>query len=156
MASHGGHNAPRSMSPDPFADHRYDPHAVPSDPIPLKNLTPYHSPDLRRGDSPGISPPQSPPIGLSFSRPTGVNSYTPLHGSEGQRQSGAASLFSNMSSLSYYKTKDHETQQILDRRAGEIAEWHIHWITPTFMLVLFIAGIGAAMGLGFALKACRT
>ncbi|KAL1597770.1 hypothetical protein SLS60_008257 [Paraconiothyrium brasiliense] len=31
-------------------------------------------------------------------------------------------------------------------QAGEIAEWNVHWITPALMIVLFVAGVGAAVG----------
>ncbi|KAJ4301677.1 hypothetical protein N0V90_003770 [Kalmusia sp. IMI 367209] len=144
MAFRGRHHASRSVSPDPFTD-RYDPHDAPTDPIAMQNLSAYSSPDLRRGGSPGISPPRSPPTGLSFPRGDGRHSYAPVRSSLPPTETGRASLFS-LNSLSYHKTKDQETQRLVDRRAGEIAEWSIHWITPVLMILLFIAGVGAAFG----------
>jgi hypothetical protein len=143
-AFRGRHHAARSVSPDPFAD-RYDPHDAPSDPIAMQTLsaTAYPSPDLRRGPSPGVSPQRSPEIGLSF--PRGGHSYEPVRASLPPSESRATSVYS-AHSLAYHRTKDHETQQLVDRRAGEIAEWKIHWITPALMILLFFAGVGAAVG----------
>jgi hypothetical protein len=41
---------------------------------------------------------------------------------------------------------DADTQALVDRRAGEIAKWQIHWFTPASIAALFIAGVLAAMG----------
>lgn len=62
-----------------------------------------------------------------------------------QNTIGAGSIYS-INSLNPYKTKDVHTQALVDRRAGEIAEWHIHWQTPAIMLALFAAGVAAAVG----------
>lgn len=134
----GRHHASRSVSPDPFAD-RYDPHDAPSDPIAMQTL----SPDLCRAPSPGLSPQRSPEIGLSF--PRGHQSYEPVRSSLPPTESRATSLYSSHS-LGYHRTKDHDAQQLVDRRAGEIAEWKIHWITPALMIALFVAGVAAAVG----------
>ncbi|KAF2451460.1 hypothetical protein P171DRAFT_425961 [Karstenula rhodostoma CBS 690.94] len=140
----GSHGASRPVSPDPFAD-RYDAHDAPSDPIAMQSLsaTAYPSPRLRRSPSPGVSPQWSPEIGLSF--PRGGHSYEPVRSSLPPTDSRAASLYSTHS-LAYYKTKDQETQQLVDRRAGEVAEWEVHWITPALMIALFVAGVAAAVG----------
>ncbi|XTI83250.1 hypothetical protein V2W45_1517066 [Cenococcum geophilum] len=44
------------------------------------------------------------------------------------------------------KTIDPDTQALVERRAGEIAQWHIHWETPAIILVLFVAGLMGAVG----------
>ncbi|KAF1966163.1 hypothetical protein BU23DRAFT_487420 [Bimuria novae-zelandiae CBS 107.79] len=144
MESFRGRHTSRSVSPDPFAS-RYDPYDAPSDPIAMQILSAsaYNSPDLRRANLPGASPQQSPEIGISF--PQGDHSYAPVRSSLPPTGSRAQSLYS-INSLAYHKTKDHEAQQLVDRRAGEIAEWKIHWITPALMIVLFVAGVGAALG----------
>jgi hypothetical protein len=41
---------------------------------------------------------------------------------------------------------DADAQALVDKRAGELAQWHIHWSTPTIIAVLYIAGVFAAMG----------
>lgn len=90
-----------------------------------------------------MSPQRSPEPGLSF--PSRDHSYAPVQSSLPPTESRATSLYSTHS-LAYYKTKDHETQQLVDRRAGEIAQWNIHWTTPAIMIALFITGAGAAVG----------
>jgi hypothetical protein len=63
-------------------------------------------------------------------------------------QRDEASLFSGftLASLSPYKTKDIDAQALLDRRAGELVQWHIHWITPASIAALYVAGVIAAVG----------
>lgn len=106
--------------------------------------------------SPDISPPMSPPAGYPFGRGNdGSSDYTPVQGAERPAatlrsgpvslRSGAASLYS-LNSLNHYKTVDHHTQQLVDKRAGELAEWHIHWVTPAMIAALFVAGVIAAVG----------
>ncbi|KAL5414119.1 hypothetical protein PMIN03_003369 [Paraphaeosphaeria minitans] len=148
------HHASRSVSPDPFADRydahdapsdpiadRYDAHDAPSDPIAVQTLsaTAYPSPGLRRGPSPQ----PSPEVGLSF--PRGGHSYEPVPSAFPPTDSRTTSLYSTHS-LGYHKTKDQEAQQLVDRRAGEIAEWTVHWVPPALMMALFVAGVAAAVG----------
>ncbi|KAF2838783.1 hypothetical protein M501DRAFT_906253, partial [Patellaria atrata CBS 101060] len=40
---------------------------------------------------------------------------------------------------------DPDTQRLMDRRAGEIAIWKVHWLTPFMMASLFILGILGAL-----------
>lgn len=143
-----------TMLPDPFAD-PYDPHDAP---VEMSNLK--HSIDAqgvrqtRRSDSPDISPPESrstsPSAGPQMPRgmPRGMGiQYTPVHPSDRRAptlQSTPASLYS-VNSLSHYKTMDAATQQLVDKRVGEVAEWHIHWITPALIIVMFVAGILGAI-----------
>ncbi|KAH9881926.1 hypothetical protein J1614_001097 [Plenodomus biglobosus] len=49
-------------------------------------------------------------------------------------------------SLYQTKTLDADTQALVDRRAGEIAQWHVHWTTPAIIASLFFAGLLAAIG----------
>lgn len=139
-----GRGTARSTSPNPFAS-PYDPYDAPSEPIAMHTLSAsaYNSPDLRRGPSPGVSPQRSPEIGASF--PRGDHRYSQVQSSLPSFPSAATSLHS-VNSLAYYKTQDHETQRLVDRRAGEIAEWKIHWMTPAMMIVLFVSGVAAAIG----------
>lgn len=51
----------------------------------------------------------------------------------------------SIGSLTTYKTADADTQALVDRRAGELAQWEIHWITPALIAALFVAGILGAM-----------
>jgi hypothetical protein len=79
------------------------------------------------------------------------NQYAPLpHRSRSRtptgRAMGADSLYSTTTSLNMYKTMDADTQALVDRRAGELAKWHIHWITPALIAALFVAGVIGAMG----------
>ena len=147
---------PRGTMPsDPFAD-PYDPHDAP---VQMSNL--QHSIDaqgvrhVRRKESPDVSPPESrsgsPTSGPQMPRgmPRGMGiQYTPLQPSDLRAptpQSAAPSLYS-LSSLNHYKTMDPATQQLVDKRVGELAEWHIHWITPALIMVMFVAGVLAALG----------
>jgi hypothetical protein len=61
-------------------------------------------------------------------------------------ESAGASVNTFSSALNLYKTNDPDTQELVDRRAGEIAEWRIHWQLPAIILVLFIAGVMGAVG----------
>jgi hypothetical protein len=47
---------------------------------------------------------------------------------------------------------DTDTQNLIDARSGEIAQWHIHWTTPAIIAFLFLAGVGAAFGHHFFYK----
>jgi hypothetical protein len=51
-----------------------------------------------------------------------------------------------LNSLYQSKTVDADTQALVDRRAGEIAQWHVHWTTPALIASLFISGVAAAVG----------
>ncbi|CAI6275134.1 unnamed protein product [Periconia digitata] len=146
-----------NQSPNPFVD-PYDPYDAPRDPIPLVDF-PRQSEDMsnarsfRPSASPDISPPESPAIGYgASSRGVGREQYAPVGGSglgldtpEFQPQTAGNSLYS-LGSLSQYKTQDADTQRLVDRRAGELAKWHIHWATPALAIVLFVAGVMAALG----------
>ncbi|KAF1955760.1 hypothetical protein CC80DRAFT_516696 [Byssothecium circinans] len=135
---------------NPFAD-PYDPYDTP-DPIAMSNVSrqslDVSSSQDRRPESPDISPPTSPPIGFSASRGFGRNSqYAPVGGLQGTPMispGGPNSLYS-VSSLGQYKTQDETAQRLVDRRAGEMAQWHIHWFTPAMAIALFVAGILGAM-----------
>jgi hypothetical protein len=51
-----------------------------------------------------------------------------------------------LNSLYHRKTVDADTQALVDRRAGELAQWHIYWATPSLIVALFLAGFAAAVG----------
>lgn len=147
-------NTNPSASPNPFSD-PYDPYHAPREPIPLSDF-PRQSVDLssshnyRRSGSPDISPPESPAIGFGPAPPRGLGNnggqYAPVGDVGGFSPQTAGNSLYSLSSLSQYKTQDAATQRLLDRRAGELAQWHIHWATPAIAIVLFVAGIMAAVG----------
>ncbi|KAI4942915.1 hypothetical protein J4E86_009862 [Alternaria arbusti] len=41
---------------------------------------------------------------------------------------------------------DADTQALVDRRSGELVQWHIYWTTPALIVALFMAGFAAAVG----------
>ena len=41
---------------------------------------------------------------------------------------------------------DADTQALVDKRVGELAQWHVHWTTPAIIASLFVAGILGALG----------
>ncbi|KAF2009948.1 hypothetical protein BU24DRAFT_436840 [Aaosphaeria arxii CBS 175.79] len=47
--------------------------------------------------------------------------------------------------MTSYKSMDVKIQALCDRRAGEIAKWHIHWVTPAVITILLLAGTSAAL-----------
>jgi hypothetical protein len=138
--------ATRGTMPDPFAD-PYDPHDAPVEMSNMRHARGNESPDV----SPPESRPGSPTSGPSITRgmPRGIGiQYTPVQPWDRRAptiQSTAASLYS-LNSLNHYKTMDAATQQLVDKRVGELAEWHIHWITPALIIVMFVAGVLGAMG----------
>lgn len=52
----------------------------------------------------------------------------------------------SMTSLYKSKTVDADTQALVDKRVGELAQWHIHWTTPAIISSLFVAGVLGAVG----------
>jgi len=67
------------------------------------------------------------------------------NGSPGSNvRSGRESTYT-LASLYQSKTLDADTQALVDRRAGEIAQWHVHWTTPALIASLFLAGLVAAI-----------
>lgn len=63
----------------------------------------------------------------------------------GRSLAGDSTLFSQ-TAIGAYKTKDPVAQALVDRRAGEIHEWKIHWQTPAIMVATWVAGVAAALG----------
>ncbi len=51
-----------------------------------------------------------------------------------------------MASLYQIKTMDAGTQALVDKRVGEMAEWHMHGTTPATMASLFVLGVVGAVG----------
>ncbi|KAF2188127.1 hypothetical protein K469DRAFT_660660 [Zopfia rhizophila CBS 207.26] len=148
----------RSASPDTYPE-RYDPFDPPLDVIEMSNpsrqsLDGRSSFDYQRDRSPGEISLASLPSGSYFpgSRDDASNSqYAPVPGRSASRahtkQSiGAPSIHSMGSALNPYKTMDADTQALVDRRAGEIVQWHVHWSTPAIITALFVAGVMGAIG----------
>lgn len=152
----------RDASPTSRAARHDDPFASEADPIELSHMP---RPSAASHDSHGSrvhSPPRSPdPDDINRGRASlrpgsyfglGQHSggqYASLSGcNESPRPSGQSGRDSVYTLSSRYHTKqmDADTQALVDRRAGEIAEWHIHWTTPAIILSLFIAGVIAAVG----------
>jgi hypothetical protein len=150
MSSRGPRSAYSSRSTSPTTPPaRYDPFA---DPIELSHI------DSSRGLSPLRSPdPEEPVRGRGSLRPDsyfGLSSitggqYAPLTGrNESPRPSSRSARESTYTLNSLYRSKlvDADTQALVDRRAGEIARWHIHWTTPALISSMFVAGVVAAVG----------
>lgn len=155
MTSRGPHSAysSRDASPDLCAE----PYDSFHDPIELSHLSrpsldarDVHSSreqsleDERRGRSHGRS------RSGAYLLPTQSNAqYAPISGrQESPRpsvRSERESMFS-MASLYQTKTMDADTQALVDKRVGELAQWHVHWTTPALIASLFIAGILGALG----------
>lgn len=156
MSSRGPRSAYSSRSASPTTPPApYDPF---QDQIELAHISSrpalhsHNSGGTLRGPSPLRSPdPEEERRGRGSLRP---DSYFGLsHNSGGQyapltdrNESPQPSTRSARDSLYYSKTVDADTQALVDRRAGEIAQWHIHWTTPFLIGILFVAGVGAAVG----------
>ncbi|KAF1839391.1 hypothetical protein BDW02DRAFT_150583 [Decorospora gaudefroyi] len=146
----------RDVSPESHPE-PYDPFRSESDPIELAHLS-RNSGDARnsydaRGRSPGRLPDETPRellAGSFFGLSHGSNQYAPV---QGRNESPGPSIrlarnsaFTLKSSLYHSKTEDADTQALVDKRAGEVAQWHIYWTTPALVLLLFLAGFAAAVG----------
>ncbi|KAH3906885.1 hypothetical protein HBH56_198820 [Parastagonospora nodorum] len=166
MSSRGPHSAysssSRSSSPTtPPAQH--DPFASEADPIELSDISQRPNRSRRSNESRSRSPLPSPnfdetdrgraslhpdtSFGLSYDRTAGQ--YAPVTGrNESPHQSTRSGRESTYTQSSLYRSKltDADTQALLDRRAGEIAQWHVHWTTPALIGILFISGVIAAVG----------
>jgi hypothetical protein len=163
MTTRGPRSAYSSRSTSPTTPPaQYDPFVSEADPIELSHIA---RPTHLSHDSYGShrhSPLQSPEFdntarGRGSLRPDSY--FGPSKNSSGQyaslsgrnesprpsMRSGRESMFS-LSSLYQSKQVDADTQALVDRRAGEIAQWHIHWTTPAIIGSLFVAGIAAAVG----------
>lgn len=172
MATRGHRSAfsSRSVSPVGYPE-PYDPYSLPIELNERQNLD-SRSPDGRsvRGhrDQPlGISFDNESPStypAASARRGRSSNNYIPLAGQSdspqipsGQNESPhtpygfptrRGSLSTLGSQFSPYKAvaMDLDTQALVDRRAGELAQWKIHWYTPAMILVLFVGGLIGAVG----------
>lgn len=157
MSSRGPRSAYSSpdASPDPQAEH-YDPF---HDPIELSHLSRPHLDARDSYGSRGRSPSRSPdPDEISrgrlhpesyFGASQSGGQYAPLPGNNGSPRPSYRSARDSVYTLnSLYQTKtvDADTQALVDRRAGEIAQWHVHWTTPAIIISLFLAGVAAAVG----------
>jgi hypothetical protein len=159
MSSRGPHSAYSSRSASPT---RYDPFASEADPIELSHVSrpplgsrdsyggrdqsPFQSPDPEEsGRGRGSLRPDSY---FGLSQPSGGQYAAISARNESPRPSvrtGRESMFS-LNSLYQSKRADTDTQALVDRRAGELAQWHIHWTTPAIIASLFVAGVAAAVG----------
>jgi hypothetical protein len=144
----------RSPSPNPFND-PYDPFDAPVEMSNMRRTDALAAGDNIMLPSRETSPPVSPlvssgPFGSNVQRGfAGTREYQQVPASENPQtmsRSAAASLYSQQSSLSRHITMDPRAQQLAEGRAGEIAEWHIHWTTPAIIIVLFVAGVLGALG----------
>ncbi|ORY16789.1 hypothetical protein BCR34DRAFT_475712 [Clohesyomyces aquaticus] len=135
-----------SPSPDPFADH-YDPFDPPLDPIEMSNLSgPSHDRDISLHNVPtgAYYPGTTPGDGAG-----GQYEPVPARGvsrSPTYQTTIEPSMTTVGSGLVSYKTKDAAAQELVDRRAGELAQWRIHWSTPAIIISLFVAGVMGAVG----------
>ncbi|KAF3003490.1 hypothetical protein E8E13_004348 [Curvularia kusanoi] len=75
--------------------------------------------------------------------------YAPLtdrNGSPGPSMRSERESTFSLTSLYQSKAVDADTQALVDKRVGELAQWHIHWTTPAIMASLFVAGVMGAIG----------
>jgi hypothetical protein len=163
MSSRGPRSAFSSRDASPTTPPaRYDPFASEDDPIELSHISraSLASPNFNGSNS--HSPLQSPDPndnirGRGTLRPDAIfglglksgGQYAPLSGHNESPRPSAHSGHDSVTTLSSrYQSKqlDADTQALVDRRAGEVAEWHIHWTTPAIIGSLFVAGVAAAVG----------
>jgi hypothetical protein len=148
MASRGPQSSSsRDASPDLRAQ-PYDPFGDPVEMTHLPRPSGAHdsreqSPeDERRGRSHGRS------RSGAYLLPT--QQYAPIEGrQESPRRSirsARDSTFSMTTSLYSSKVVDADTQALVHKRVGELAQWHIYWTTPVIMASLFVAGVMGAVG----------
>jgi hypothetical protein len=161
MSSRGPHSVYSSRSASPTTPPaQYNPFASEADPIELSDIprpsfhsydsrdrSPHRSPDLDENDRGRGSLRPDAYFGLSQKKAGGQ--YASLAGrNESPGPSTKSGRESTYTQNSRYRSKlvDADTQALLDRRAGEIAQWHVHWTTPAIIGSLFVAGVVAAVG----------
>jgi hypothetical protein len=162
MTSRGLQSAYSSRNASPEPHHNtYDPFRSDEDPIELSH---FQRPSLDARDSYGSrgrSPLRSPDYNTQdnsegrlhpdsyFGLSRGSGHYASIANRDGSPKptirSERESTYT-LNSLYQSKAVDADTQALVDRRAGEIAQWHIHWTTPALIASLFFAGVAAAVG----------
>ncbi|KAF2739003.1 hypothetical protein EJ04DRAFT_509158 [Polyplosphaeria fusca] len=149
VPGHRSPNSSRSVSPQ-VSPRPYDPFDPPLDPIEMSSFA-QSSPRLehQRGRSLGEASLADDPSSPHMGGHRGGKQYAPIpnqDSSHGPPQPSEASLYSMGSGLNFYKTRDADTQALVDRRAGELAQWHVHWSTPAIIAALFVGGVLGALG----------
>ncbi|OCK83676.1 hypothetical protein K432DRAFT_401814 [Lepidopterella palustris CBS 459.81] len=92
------------------------------------------------------------PVPRTYSETSANTGYPPIPQSHSmgrlppRKSMGGTSVHTVGSTLTPFKTADPDTQALVERRAGEIAQWTIHWQTPAVIVVLFVAGVMGAVG----------
>lgn len=135
----------------------YDPFRSESDSIELAYLS-RRSSDAKethgaRGRSLGQSQDENTTDGLRpgtyFGLSHGDSRYEPVrerNESPGLSVRSTRESTYTLNSLYHRKTVDADTQALVDRRSGELAQWHIYWATPALIVALFLAVFAAAVG----------
>ena len=158
----------RDVSPDsrpfdtPTVDNFVESSEMRSLPSPSPDRTHRRSPvrkPIRHAPPPPLglaidSVPASPAFASTVRRGGSTKMYSPVPGQtfndSPRPHTGRSTRRSSMSTIhsqfSPYKSVDVDTQALVDRRAGEIAQWNIHWYTPAMIIVLFFAGVCGAIG----------
>ncbi|KAF2873299.1 hypothetical protein BDV95DRAFT_516925 [Massariosphaeria phaeospora] len=141
----------RSVSPETSPEH-YDPFNPGPDRIHMSPLSPElrgNYDNFHRTPSPGDTTLRAPPAGsyLPGSR-GGDTRYGILPHNESQEalHRTAPDSTHTVSSYSNHKTGDLDAQALAERRAGELAQWKIHWATPLTMIALLLLGAAGAVG----------
>ena len=146
----------RDVSPESRPE-PYDPFRTESDPIELSYLSRLssdggeahipHTKSLGQSHDEGIK--GGLRAGAYLGLPHGDNRYEPVRGEHdisGHSIRSARESTYTLNSLYHRKTMDADTQALVDRRSGELVQWHIYWTTPALIVALFMAGFAAAVG----------
>ena len=152
MASRGPQS---SSSRDASPDLRAQPYDPFDDPVEMTHL-PRPSSRARDSHSSREQSPEDERRGRSHGRSRSgayllpTQQYAPIEGrQESPRRSIRSereSTFSMTTSLYQSKVVDADTQALVHKRVGELAQWHIYWTTPAIMASLFVAGVMGAVG----------
>ena len=146
----------RDVSPESRPE-PYDPFHTESDHIELSYLSQLSSDGVEPHIAPARSLGQSHDEGTKsgfragayLGLPHGDSRYEPVrgeHGTSGHSIRSARDSTYTLNSLYHKKTMDADTQALVDRRSGELVQWHIYWTTPALIVALFMVGFAAAVG----------
>ena len=135
----------RPQSYDPFDNDAYpiELSHIPQPPLDIPDLHHPRQFSLDNGPRQGLYP------GAYFTSSQAGGQYAPISGRPASPMRSIHSTRESMySTTTLYQNKitDADTQALVDRRSGELAQWHVHWVTPALMITLFVLGVIVAVG----------